>query len=345
MSLQKQFNIFNKKIMVGWQDDKMKKIREKNEGENGIEKQIKDKFKEEGYPVKEVFNQGSYSNNTSIIPMQDEDYDIDRGIVIDGSNAPEDPRKCKKILRDLLESRNLKEPKIKKPCVTAQYYESGKEKFHIDYPIYKKDSNNKYFLAIGKEHSGENERCWEEVEIKEFIKYLDGKDISDNPKRDQYKRLVRYMKKWRNHVFTGTERKHIYSVGLAVMTKEELKNSISYEGEINDLKALHETVSSILKTYFIPDGLNSKYKVKVKLPKLPKRDIFEKHGTGIGTTFHDKLNELKKNLESVMKEESIKKQCELLRENVFGEEFPIAEEKTKNKKFVNSGYMSSSQGA
>lgn len=353
MSLQKQFNKFNEEIRVTWQDSKMKEIRGKNEGENGIEKQIKSKFKEEGYPIKEVFNQGSYASNTSIIPMKEDDYDIDRGIVIDAGEAPKDPREPKKVLRDVLINRNLKNPKIKIPCTTAQYYEAGDEKFHIDYPIYKKDSEDRYFLAIGREFSGEDNRYWEEVDIKGLIKWLDAKDsldFLDEEERDQYKRLVRYMKKWRNYVFTGTERKNIYSVGLSVMIKEKLMNCISWEGDINDLEALYNTVNSILMSkYFTPDGLDSnldaKYIIKVDLPKLPYSNIFRKHGTGVGTIFYNKLITLKDNLEVVMKEESLEKQCELLRDKIFGKEFPIAEDKKENKKFDESGYMASSQGA
>ncbi len=355
MSLQKKFNMFDEEIRITWQDDKMKEIREKNKG---IEKDIKSKFKEVGYPVVEVFNQGSYATNMSIIPHEDEDYDIDRGIVIDADKAPEDPREAKKVLRDVLVSRNLKDPKIKKPCVTAQYYEKGEEKFHIDYPIYKKDSQGRYFLAVGKEHSGEDNREWEEVEIRELIDWLDGRDEIDGfdsdeeeGERQQYKRLVRYMKSWRDNVFTGTEIKHIYSVGLTVMVKEQLQSSIDWEGDVSDIDALYNTVCKVLDNgvYFSESGwdvnFNKKYNIVVELPKLSHSDIFRKHGTGVGTTFRNKLQILKEDLENIISEDSLQKQCEILRDKVFGDKFPVVEDKTENKKFDSAGYVSSPQGA
>ena len=135
MGLQSQFNKFNENISLSWQDDRIKKIREKNESILG---DIKEEFKESGYPVIESFKQGSYITNTTIEPLSKE-YDIDVGIAISSKDAPTDPIEAKKKLRDVLLARNFREPKIKKPCVTAQYLEAGEKRFHIDYPVYKKD--------------------------------------------------------------------------------------------------------------------------------------------------------------------------------------------------------------
>ena len=49
MSLQQQFNKFEEKIKLTWNDEKLKTIREKDES---IRSDIKAAFKEKGYPVK-----------------------------------------------------------------------------------------------------------------------------------------------------------------------------------------------------------------------------------------------------------------------------------------------------
>lgn len=354
MSLQRKFEKFNENIRVTWQDDKMKEIRDKN---TSIETDIKNKFKDEGYTVQEIFNQGSYASNTAIIPLEEEDYDIDKGVVIKEENAPEDPKEPKKKLKEVLVSRNLKNPKIKTPCVTAQYYKDGEKKFHIDYPIYKVDSYGKYFLAIGKETSNDDNTEWQEVEIKEFIKWVDAKngieaENLDIDERHQYKRLVRYMKKWRNNKFSKNDRKKIYSIAITVMIKEQFKSSISSDGEVDDLSSLLDTILKILNhSYFIFVGydkiLNEKYDLKVYLPKNPYGDIFNKHGITVGTLFRNKLEQLKEDLEKVKNTESLEEQCSLL-SKIFGEEFPLVETKDNSnntKSFAESGYVSSPQGA
>lgn len=349
MSLQKQFNEFEENIRLTWKDEKIKKIRDKSED---IIKEIKTKFKEEGYPVIETFKQGSYATKTTIIPLSEDDYDIDDAIVIKSDDAPDDPTKPKKIIRDVLKNRNLKDPKIKKPCVTAQYYKEGEKHFHLDYPLYKKDFQDRYYLAIGKENSSEENKSWDESEVKELINWVDKKDVwTTDEAHKQYKRIIRYMKKWRDHVFTGSERKHIYSIGLTVMVKECFKESITFDGEINDLDSLSKTVESILiSSYFSFTGYDNdgkeKYQVEVTLPKKPNRDIFEKHGQTLGTLFKNKLEKLQENLEKIKNEEKTKKQCERLSEKVFGNKFPIPEEKRNdNKKFAEAGYVASPQGA
>lgn len=355
MSLQKKFEKFNENIRITWQDEKMREIREKNDN---IETDIKNKFKSEGYIVQEIFNQGSYASNTTILPLEDEDYDIDKGIVIKEEHAPEDPKEAKKKLKEVLVSRNLKNPKLKIPCVTAQYYKNGDKKFHIDYPIYKINSEGKYFLAIGKETSNDDNTEWQEVEIKELIKWVDaknGEDLEnlDTEERNQYKRLIRYMKKWRNNQFPQSSRKKIYSIGLTVMIRQQFDASITPDGEINDLDSLYNTISNILNhSYFLFSGydstLNEKYNLNVFLPKKPHSDIFNKHGVTVGTLFKNKLEQLKKDLETVKNYKCLKDQCDLLNK-VFGEEFPVVVEEKNNlsdtKSFLESGYVSSPQGA
>jgi hypothetical protein len=350
MSLQSQFSKFEEKIRLTWNDSKLKEIREKDES---IQEDIRSAFKEKGYSVEEFFQQGSYATQTCIEPSNEGgDYDIDVGVVINASNAPENPVEVKKTLKNVLVNRNLKNPKIKMPCVTAQYYKEGEKRFHLDYPIYKKNQNLLY-LAIGKESSDENTRKWEQGDPKGLINWVNDKSkFSSEENYIQYKRLVRYLKRWRDYCITGTERKHIYSIALTVMTRELYQPSISYDGEYNDLESLRKTVSSILNyTYFKHVGFDSnnnpQYEIVVNLPVEPYGNIFNKHGRTLGTFLHNKFSSLKNNLDKVSRETDIKKQCEILANDVFGDDFPIPEDKNKsaNQKFKEAGFIASPQGA
>lgn len=344
MSLQTQFNKFNETISLSWQDGKIKSIREKNDS---ILEDIKEKFKEEGYAVVDSFKQGSYITNTTVEPL-DKEYDIDVGIVIDYEKAPENPIDTKKTLRDVLHARNFKEPKIKKPCVTAQYLKAGEKSFHLDYPIYKKNKFNTYYLAVGKEYSNSDDRKWEESDPKGLIEWLnDYKSFRSNEAYLQYKRLIRYMKRWRDYCISETERKKIYSIGLAIMIKESFIMSISNDGDINDVTALLNTVKNIKNKYFkCVDNINNKYKVKVNIPVKPYRDVFDKHGSSVGTLFYNKLDKLLENIDAVNKEDSSIKKCEILRKSCFGDDFPVPDKENNDAKiFKEAGYISSPQGA
>ncbi|KPA11153.1 hypothetical protein MHK_008650 [Candidatus Magnetomorum sp. HK-1] len=348
MSLQTQFIKFEEKIRLTWQDDRLKKIREKDES---IRKNIRDAFKEAGYPIIDFFKQGSYATKTTIVPLA-EDYDIDVGVVVDTKNAPENPVDAKKTLKKVLEKRNFKEPKIKLPCVTAQYYKQGDPHFHLDYPVYKKDENDNYYISIGKEHSNEEIRKWEESDPKGLINWLNKlDDFSDEKSYYQYKRLVKYIKKWRDFKFSNSEKKNVYSIGLAVMIRESFQNAISSDGDITDIKSLKDTVDRILSNHYFKkigydSNSNAQYEIVVKLSKKPYRNIFEKHRKTVGTLIFNRLTKLSNHLQNVLNETNVKKQSEILRDKVFGDDFPVPEnENSENKKFKESGFVASPQGA
>ena len=346
MSLQQQFNKFEEKIKLTWSDDKLKTIREKDES---IRSDIRDAFKEKGYPVKDFFQQGSYATKTTIVPLND-DYDIDVGVVIDNENAPEDPVEVKKTLRDILVARNFKEPKIKMPCVTAQYLKSGEKHFHLDYPVYKKQNNN-YFLAVGKEYSNDEQKSWEESDPKGLLEWLKNPINSlEEIEIAQYRRIIKYLKRWRDFKFSDEERKKVYSIGLAVMVGETFIESITTDGDISDIDSLKETINAMLPKYFTftsnDSQGNPQYEIKVNLPKQPYRDIFTKHGKTVGTIIQKRLTNLKDKLATVIEESSLKKQCEILANDVFGDDFPIPDnDSSDNKKFKEAGFVASPQGA
>ena len=350
MSLQNQFAKFEEKIRLTWSDEKLKQIREKDES---IKEDIRIAFKDKGYPVVDFFAQGSYATQTCIEPLNErDDYDIDVGVVIDDNNTPDDPVETKKTLKNVLENRNLKDPKIKMPCVTAQYYKEGEKRFHLDYPIYKK-SGTVYYHAIGKESSAKEVKKWEKSDPKGLIDWINNKSvfISDD-NFSQYKSLVRYMKRWRDYCITGTEKKSVYSIALTVMVRKSYQASISIDGDRNDLASLKDTITSILNTYFTQVGWDTstntpKYEVVVKLPVEPYRDIFNKHVRTLGTFLYTKLSLLKKILEKASREMNLREQCKILADDVFGDDFPIPENNSKstNQKFKEPGFIVSPQGA
>lgn len=332
MAIQPHFEKFNRKIYLTNQSHSYKKAKEKD---LSIYSEIKDAFSEAGYPVIDSFMQGSFAVNTAINSL-DGDFDIDRAIVIDSEGAPEDPVEPKKIIKQVLEKRNFKEPRIKKPCVTADYLSIN---LHIDYTVYKKQSSisaDTYYLAVGKEGSDEDNKEWSEADQKGLITWLDSLDdfgLGATKKRKQLKRLIRYMKRWRDENFTSEVKKKVFSIGLTVMLKKQYKhNSFSEEIE-DDLHALKFTIDALLNSHYIRSGLsNSDYRIYVELPKMPYRDIFQHKVEGggtadgsdlnVGNQLRNKLLKLQEELQKALDEEDEIKQCKILN-GVFGDDFEV----------------------
>ncbi|HGE6073969.1 TPA: cyclic GMP-AMP synthase DncV-like nucleotidyltransferase [Vibrio cholerae] len=343
MSLQNQFSKFHDKIKLGREDDSYREARTKD---SSILDDLRDEFKNAGYPIIETFIQGSFSTHTGIKhPVAD--FDIDRAVVIDADNAPNDPVEVKKLVLKVLEKRGFKNARIKKPCVTADYINLN---LHIDIVIYRK-RGQQYELAVGKLNSNVENREWSPAEPKKLIEHINDSSQyigSADLKNRQVKRLVRYVKRWRDEKFGQNVGKKVFSIGLTLMLKDKFRPSISYDGKVNDLQSLRDTISAILNANYFQSVDYSKYKVNVQLPVQPYRNVFENSSIDTGTQLYNKLNAMLTKLDQALNEDSLSKQCEILQE-LFGDDFEVPEkEQDSNAKKVaysSAGVVGTSQGA
>ena len=345
MGIQTYFDKFHDKIKLGREDDAYKKARERDDS---IKAEVKTAFREVDYPVVDDFIQGSLKTHTGIVPISG-DYDIDRALVIDNKSAPENPVTPKKKALDVLENRGFKNAKIKKPCVTADY---ASDNVHIDFIIYKR-SDNQYYLAVGKQNSDENNREWSAADPHGLIDWInDDSRYSGDDAKDvlaQFRRLVRYLKRWRDVQFSETVGAKVYSIGLTVMVKKQLRESFSTEGTRQDLQALRKTVEAILDAGYFTEEQTGRYRVRVYLPVKPWRDIFDGSSLDTGTQMYNKLTRLKEKLAEAEGLSDERKQCEILN-NLFGDDFevpdpPKGDSKTNKAKYSNAGIVTSSIGA
>ncbi|MFV0549258.1 MAG: SMODS domain-containing nucleotidyltransferase [Limnobaculum xujianqingii] len=343
MSLQNQFSKFHDKIKLGREDDSYREARTKD---SSILDDLRDEFKNAGYPIIETFIQGSFSTHTGIKhPVAD--FDIDRAVVIDADNAPNDPVEVKKLVLKVLEKRGFKNARIKKPCVTADYINLN---LHIDIVIYRK-RGQQYELAVGKLNSNVENREWSPAEPKKLIEHINDSSQyigSADLKNRQVKRLVRYVKRWRDEKFGQNFGKKVFSIGLTLMLKDKFRPSISYDGKVNDLQSLRDTISAILNANYFQSVDYSKYKVNVQLPVQPYRNVFENSSIDTGTQLYNKLNAMLTKLDQALNEDSLSKQCEIL-QGLFGDDFEVPEkEQDSNAKKVaysSAGVVGTSQGA
>ncbi|MCJ8312388.1 MAG: nucleotidyltransferase [Pseudomonadales bacterium] len=328
MSIQTHFNIFDKNIYLTSQSTAYKKAREKDES---ILQEIKNAFKDADYPIIDSFMQGSFSVNTAINSIEG-DFDIDRAIVIESDTAPEDPLIPKKLILDILTKRNFENPKVKKPCVTADYLSTN---LHIDYIVYKRVGEN-YSLAVGKLNSAIAHKEWSASDPKGLSDWINTSvnyGESQIKKKKQYKRLVRYIKRWRDVNFTEEVRKKIFSIGLTVMVKEQYKPNYFDSVISDDLSVLKTVIVNILASnYFKKQFQSEDYRVYVNLPKKPYRDIFQHKIAGgesengsdlnVGNQLRNKLIQLQNKLQNILDEVDEIKQCTILN-GIFGSDFQI----------------------
>ena len=345
MGIQTHFDKFHDKIKLGRKDAAYKKARERDDS---IKAEVTAAFSEAGYPLIADFIQGSLMTHTGIVPISG-DYDIDRALVIDDETSPENPVTPKKKVLDVLEDRGFKNAKIKKPCVTADY---ASDNVHIDFIIYKR-SGNQHYLAVGKENSDETNREWSAADPHGLTDWIndDSHYGGDDAKESlaQFRRLVRYLKRWRDKQFSDTVVAKVYSIGLTVMAKERFLWSFSTEGARQDLEALRETVGTILGAGYFTEEKTGRYRVRVRLPAQPWRDIFDGSSLETGTQLYNKLKRLKEKLVEAEGLSDEREQCQILN-NLFGDDFEVPDppkggSKTEKARYSGAGIVTASVGA
>lgn len=324
-SLQRFFNDFLSNIRLEYQSAEYKAVKEKDES---ISPKIKKALENEGYKIITPLKLGSLAVGTAIKPLSG-DYDLDKGFLLGRDSTDDDnPLKPKLIIEAVLKNHGFTNQKIKMPCVTADYASIN---MHIDYTVFRNNNWVDYHqLAVGKKHSTDPK--WDDNDPIGLIDWINSDknhqafwSTLDKDEVKQYKRLVRYLKRWRDVKFCEADAEKVFSIALTVMAKECFKPSISDDGDMNDLKALTDTIEKMLSNgYFIPYS-EGKHKIQVDLPVIPNRDIYDQKGSSIGTTFKARLETMRDKLIEAAETENLEKQTKILNK-LFGDDFPVHSE-------------------
>ncbi len=335
-AVQKQFEDFHKAICFN-EDDEKATLREKRDI---IIKALKDNLGEE-VPTFTNFNQGSYSMHTGVVPL-DGNFDIDVGLVFDcNQDKYPDPVALKKKVRDAVDT-NFRTVEIRRPCVTVNYISGGKTAYHVDLAVYSQDANGTLYLAKGKENSAEEHRIWEVSDPKGLTKLVCGA-FEDSEELAQYRRCIRYLKRWRHWQFSGPGAP--LSIALTVAALKWFKPNFSTSGKPVDLLAMLDWVQEMLDNftgeYREDGGLHER--LRVPLPVQPYTDLMAKRTAVQMTDFKERLESLRDALQDAYDEDLPEDACKLLKKQ-FGDDFKVPE-KAETAKMVAPAVISTGNSA
>ncbi|HEX9731059.1 MAG TPA: nucleotidyltransferase [Thermoanaerobaculia bacterium] len=286
---------------------------------------------DEECPAYSFRDQGSYEMGTGTIPL-DGDFDIDQGMYFKVSTSDyTDPVVLKKRVYEALEG-HTSSIRIRRSCVTVQYQCKGEPIYHVDLAIYS-DSNcnvdGKDRLAVGRTNSSEEDRHWEVSDPQHLSDTILGR-FSDED-RKQFRRVVRYLKRWRDENFSTTGNAAPIGIGITVATYDNLQPT--YEdvlaGKPDDLSGLRHLAATLLdrfRTVWDDEEQQSTRRLTVNLPVEPWNDLFERMTNRQMEGLEFKLNRLREALNYAASVADPVDACKEL-QKVFGDDFPIPEKK------------------
>lgn len=339
-NLQKQFLEFHDAIKLGTYEENSF-LRDKRDL---IIEQLKSKLKErkdEGYPqFVKSFNQGSYALNTGIKPVRAGDYDIDVGVLLDCHIEDyEDPVELKELIAECIQHTN-RDVVVSRSCITVTYKKNGIADYHVDLPIYAKsniENNDTYYLAKGRKGLAADKRIWQSADPEGIISLINGlfkdnDDYEDNgsDQRKQFRRCVRYLKRWRNNKYVG-----IHSIGLTMAAYHWLEPE---EDVKNDGKVLLNLVNTILS------NIDCFGRLSIDLPVVPFGDLLKSVSDEDMDTIKEGFEALRDNLQSAADEPDAHEASKILRK-AFGDGFPEVAKIDKAKKSNEAPYVSTGSSA
>lgn len=286
--------------------------------------ELKKNISNDAPPYEEPFLQGSYALHTGVNPIND-DPDMDIGIAFRCSIHDEkyiDPLALKKIVFDALERHN-REIRIRKPCVTVQYREKEITMLHVDLAIYAVEEDGNYNLARGRKSDslGDQNRFWEEADPKGLTDTVLNKFGGED--RAQWRRVVRYLKRWRD-VKIG--HKNLPSIALTIAALNNFKPDFDpVDGKPRDIVAIRHMLDQILL------GWTSGNRLIILLPVKPYSDLMSRLTDPQMDAARSRLIMLRDILKQAEAESDTHEACKLLR-GQFGDDFPVPEKSDTTKK-------------
>lgn len=333
-AIQKDFEDFHSRIKLD-DDDENAKLREKRDT---LIKDLRANLPDD-VPAFSEFSQGSYAMNTGVVP-RDGNYDIDVGLLFDcKKDKYTNPVELKKKVRDAL-TRVNRTVNIRRPCVTVTYLRNGEPDYHVDLAVYVKRSDACLDIAMGKENSTEENRVWEISDPKELTKKIN--DKYSGQEGAQYRRSIRYLKRWRNNKFTNGGAP--LSIALTTAAYHWFQPYQELSGKDADLKALKNLTTTMLNNFSSTwhEGETAS-RLEIKLPVEPRSNLMSGMTNLQMTNFKERLTTLRDELIAAEKDELPEDACRRMKKQ-FGDEFHVPEP-SDTAKAVPAPYISTGTSA
>lgn len=335
-NLQKYFEKFDEIIKLDTENDDLRKSRDAIKSK--IVASIEEYFADKSIPKPTFFDQGSYAMGTGVKPPEDDiTYDIDEGVKFNILTAAHpDPVEIKKLLKEALSGHTELGVHIKEPCVRVIYAEDGQEKYHVDLAVYATNGQNQTDSVIqlgrGKEFSDKENRYWQDAQPEQLINLINNK-FFDKRHREQFRRIIRYLKRWKDVNFFLGGNSSPRGIAITIAAYNYFIPKFDSEGNPSDVDALIYLISTILrnKNAIYQDG-EMHERIICLLPVSPHNDLFGKMTNVQMRQFINRLSNLNTSLGTATSEEDEKEACLKLAE-VFGDDFP-AEDLVKSFQIV-----------
>ncbi|MDX2004482.1 MAG: hypothetical protein SFU83_04320 [Meiothermus sp.] len=320
------FEAFDMAIRMGTMDEDALLRGRRDRLLDDLRKGLTTVFREKNSTVPQFkhFNQGSYAMRTGVKPIGGE-YDIDVGLIFDISvSAYPNPVAIKSWVLEAL-SRGAREVKMRHSCVTVAYKEAGRYTHHVDLAIYGQGRGGRLYLARGRENSGPRRRVWDHADPLGLIEQV--QNYRSGLEREQFRRVIRYLKRWRDVSFPSEGNAAPVGIGLTVLAlqgfRPVLNKKQNGQNSPDDLAALRSFIRWMLNSFeWVFYDRQFAHRLPANLPVTPRSNVLLRMSNNQMNAFESNLRLLLSVLEEAHLEAATRPASKKLR-SVFGSDFPL----------------------
>lgn len=217
-----------------------------------------------------TFNQGSYAMSTGITPLN-RDFDLDVGVVFKFSPRDNQPEVIKQLVFDAV-SDHTQRVEWRNACISVYYQKAGEVIYHVDLPVYVEDMSGQLHLAMGKQHSGRDAKVWQTGDPRIFIQAMKDKFSGDDAL--QMRRIIRYLKRWKDVQFPPQGNAPPVGIGLTLAAYHWFQPTRAWNArgasDYDDLGALIALVQQMRSRF------NWNGRLVLTMPIAPHDDVFRR---------------------------------------------------------------------
>jgi hypothetical protein len=320
--LQKHFEQFHNAIRVDF--DSQSTLREKRDI---VLEKIAKSLKKNGRPSFERLLQGSYKMKTGVLPLGEEEFDIDVGLVFDFEDHRPETEEVRGWVMDAIGEHTDKVAE-KTPCIRVHYKDSPP--YHLDLVVYGRLSGELQLAT---------KSAWIDADPEQLLghvasAYAQYGGTEGNTGIDQFRRTVRYLKRWGDVRSPGDAKGKPTGLAYTLLASKELACTQAFDGTPDDATALSNMTESASKSF----------RISAKKPTPEYEDMFERLDNSQMELFKRDLKTLADTIRAAQDEPDPHDACSLL-VAVLGTDFPVPPKGSGGKRTSSPAIVPSSSSA
>ncbi len=325
--LQQHFKEFHDVIRL---DKENAVLREKRDI---IRERIKEYLADHELPGFTPFLQGSYAMHVGTRPPSGQEFDIDDGLRFAFREKEYQPSIPRGWIWEAVRGHTEKVER-RGPCIRVTYADG----YHVDLVVYAYWKDDLGLAHYRLAHRLNGWRPADPPGLVEHVKTVRapfaGTEDSAT-KTDQFRRVVRYLKRWNDEQMPGESDNKPSGLALLLFAGENLSPTYDIAHKPDDLPAL----STLAWTAASMAGRLTAYK-----PTPEYEDVFGRLSDGAMEALKDRFRELAQALDSAAAETDPVEACEILA-GVLGDLFPVPEASDTARRTVAPAVVTSSSSA